>query len=97
MLTFIQLWFYGILRTEHVEILKRHSYSAGLVDFYIQVNQTSTMTLTLQKTKKNPTLIHGENFAYGTNIEIILHNFFQLIALSNNQQHAFTQDIIGKQ
>ena len=55
------------------------------------------MTMTLQKTNKTTPLIHSGNFACGKNIKIILHNFFQPIALSNNQQQALTQDIIGKQ
>ena len=55
------------------------------------------LKLRLQKTNKTPLLLHSENFACGKNIKIIPHDFFQPIALSNNQQQALTQDIIGKQ
>ena len=90
-------YFYAAVVSRDFKDRTCHSHSAGLVDFYIQVNQTSTITMTLQKTNKTPPLIHSGNFACGKNIKIILHNFFQPIALSNNQQQALTQDIIGKQ
>ena len=31
------------------------------------------------------------------NLKLLFQNFFEPIVLSNNQQHALTQDIIGKQ
>ena len=36
------LYSYTLLRTEHVKILKRHSHSAGLVDFYTDVGLRRT-------------------------------------------------------
>ena len=42
--------------------------------------------------------LHGENFASGSHeFKLLFQNFFEPIVLSNNQQHALTQDIIGKQ